>query len=341
MGKIDFIIPWVDGADTTWLASKHRYSNDASTSSQAIDANSACRYHDNGLLRYWFRCVETFAPWVNIVHFVSCEQFPGWLNKNHPKLNIVNHSDFIPKEYLPTFNANTIEMNFHRIVNLEEKYVYFNDDTFLLNRISPEFYFFNDAPILETDLRYTNKIGYNNWSRLLFNDYCIIKENFDTERSIWANRRKWFNIKELGVKRAVKNFLCFYTNRTLPVNLYGHIPLPHLKSTLKELWDKCPEEMSQMCTHKFRTDDQINQWVLCAWNQAKGQFYPTRPQAKGRNISITSDNIDWICRIIRNQELPQVCLNENEQTMDADRCYELIRKAFDEILPQKSSFELD
>ena len=71
----------------------------------------------------------------------------SWLNKEHPKLNIVNHKDFIPEKYLPTFNSHAIEWNMHRIPGLAENFVYFNDDMFLIKKVRPEQYFKNDLPV--------------------------------------------------------------------------------------------------------------------------------------------------------------------------------------------------
>ena len=63
MSKIDFVIPWVDGSDPKWIEEKNCYL------SNKIDLtdnqNSDCRYRDMGTLRYWFRAVEKYAPWVN------------------------------------------------------------------------------------------------------------------------------------------------------------------------------------------------------------------------------------------------------------------------------------
>ena len=125
--KIDFVILWVDGSDKKWLEEKNKYSK------KKIDTtNSAIRYRDWDNLRYWFRGVEKFAPWVNKVHFVTYGHLPKWLNVNNPKLNIVKHKDYIPEEYLPTFSSHTIELNLHRIKDLSENFVYFNDDMFLM-----------------------------------------------------------------------------------------------------------------------------------------------------------------------------------------------------------------
>lgn len=341
MEKIDFVIPWVDGSDPEWRARKWAFSGKDPSVSNSEDANSECRYRDNGLLRYWFRGVEAFAPWVNKVFFITCGQKPSWLNLDHPKLRWIEHSDFIPDRYLPTFNANTIEMNFHRIGDLSEKYVYFNDDMFLLRPVEPDLFFKDGVPVLESDLRYSSKVGYNNWSRLVFNDYCLVNKAFDIADSIWNNRRKWFNIKALGYKRARKNLVCFLANRTLPVGIYGHIALPHLKSTLQDVWDRYPEVMDSMSASRFRSDEQVNQWLLCAWNQAAGRFYPTQSINQGRIITIGSRSIEWIKRVICSQSWSHICLNENEESDSIDSCMRIISEAFDSILPKKSAFEID
>ena len=66
--KIDFVVLWVDGNDPTWQEQFNRYA--PKDKQIAIDA-SAERYRDWDCLRYWFRGVEQFAPWVNKVHFVT------------------------------------------------------------------------------------------------------------------------------------------------------------------------------------------------------------------------------------------------------------------------------
>jgi hypothetical protein len=69
---------------------------------------------------------------------------PNFLNTENPKLEIVRYEDYIPKEYLPVFNSNTIEMNYHRIDDLSENFVLFNDDMIPLQPIDEEYYFQNN-----------------------------------------------------------------------------------------------------------------------------------------------------------------------------------------------------
>ena len=91
--KIDFVLPWVDGSDKEWLASKRKYDPSVDTLSTCIpEVNDDCRYRDYSLLKYWFRGVERFAPWGNRVFFVTCGQKPDWLNESNPDYCFVPES---------------------------------------------------------------------------------------------------------------------------------------------------------------------------------------------------------------------------------------------------------
>ena len=109
--KIDFVILWVDGNDEKWLKQKNGY--------LGIKGDSNVnRFRDCQNLQYLFRGIEKHAPWVNKIFFITWGHLPKWLDVNNKKLEIVKHEEFIPKEYLPTFNSNVIEMNLFRIKNL-------------------------------------------------------------------------------------------------------------------------------------------------------------------------------------------------------------------------------
>ena len=68
---IDFVITWVDGNDLEWKrekAARMRHT-DMDISVNADDRKE--RYRDWDNLRYWFRGMEKYAPWVRKVHFVT------------------------------------------------------------------------------------------------------------------------------------------------------------------------------------------------------------------------------------------------------------------------------
>ena len=140
MSDIDFVIPWVDGNDPEWRKRKNEYLGTAE------DDDREERYRDWGLLPYWFRGVEKYAPWVRKIFFVCDQEPPKWLNTEHPKLKIVRHEDYLPEEYRPAFSSSPIELNLHRIDGLGERFVYFNDDTFLIREVKEDFFFKNGIP---------------------------------------------------------------------------------------------------------------------------------------------------------------------------------------------------
>ena len=85
--------------------------------------------------------MERFAPWVQRIHLITWGHLPAWLDTSHPKLHIVRHEEYLPGEYLPSFNSNTLELNIARIEGLAERFVLFNDDTFLTRPCRPDDFF--------------------------------------------------------------------------------------------------------------------------------------------------------------------------------------------------------
>ena len=137
---IDFVITYVDGNDIEWQEEKCKY-----VPGNLADVNPN-RYRNWNNIQYLFRGIELFAPWVRNVYLITYGHLPKWLNDRHPKLHIVRHEDYIPREWLPTFNSHCIELNFFRIPGLSEQFVYFNDDTFLTNNVQPKNFFIKGKP---------------------------------------------------------------------------------------------------------------------------------------------------------------------------------------------------
>ena len=340
MDKIDFVITWVDGSDPAWLAEKRKYeADDVSTPRAGGESNADCRYRDYGILRYWFRCVERFAPWVNRVFFVTCGQKPDWLDESNPKLRLVNHADFIPAEYLPTFHSDTIELNLFRIPDLSERFVLFNDDMFILRPLEPTHFFRKGLPVLACDLGIPRWLGGSTASRVVINNSGALKQSLDVERLVWKHIFKFMNVRALGLGRAVKNFVSFAVNRVLIPGTFGHVGLPHLKSTFDEIWRAQPETLDRTSRSRFRVDYGVSHWLACAWNMVNGRFFPANEKRSSKSTVIDEEHLAQVCEEVRRQACPQICLNDTERTKDAGRCFAEVAKAFDSILPDKSSFE--
>ena len=172
------------------------------------------------------------------------------------------------------------------------------------------------------------------------NDYFVLNDCFHLQEEIWKNRRKWFDFRSLGFRGALKNYLCYKITRTMSIRGYDHLATAQLKSTFQKVWDACPDILEKTSRQPFRTREQVNQWLVCAWNQAMGRFHPIRPYSQGSHFNVSTQNLDEVCSIIRRQSLPQLCLNDSEKNDDPQKCFGEIRAALTAILPEKSSFEL-
>lgn len=339
-GKIDFVLPWVDGSDPEWQRQKNAFeAKETGIAKGDADANGECRYRDWGLLRYWFRAVEKFAPWVGRVFFVTCDQKPKWLDETNPRLRLVSHREYIPSEWLPTFQSNTIELNVHRIPDLSERFVLFNDDCFLLRPVEPGSFFRDGLPVVPCDLGIPSWLGSSNISRIALNNSGIVKLSTNIERQVWRYWYKFFSVRALGFTRAAKNLASILINRTMIQGCFGHLPLPHLKSTFEEIWRRYPNVMERTSRHRFRADDCVNQWLGGAWNLMSGRFLPGNEKRMGWHATLNAKTLDEICDTIRNGRQPVLCLNEKGGVEELNHCFEEITKAFRDLLPEKSSFE--
>ena len=328
---IDFVILWVDGSDVEWQKEKQKYD------SKITDASaSAARYRDWNNLKYWFRGVEKYAPWVNNIFFVTWGHLPDWLNTSHPKLKIINHRAFIPEKYLPTFNSNAIELNLHRIEELSECFVLFNDDMFLIDTVKPTDFFVNEIPCDEFIMNaITPNYNMPIIGHTMVNNVSIINKYFKKKKDIKENFSKVYSLK-YGKQMFRNNMLGKWPMFTGFYN--SHIPLAHLKSTFETLWEKEPEMLDETCGNKFRTYKDLNHWLMRYWNLCSGNFIP-RKYGFGKMFTVNGDN-QLILQYIEKQKGKMICVNDSSQSFDFERSAEQINASFNRILPQKSEFEI-
>ena len=327
---IDFVITWVDESDPKWQKEFEYWS---AKESRCINTD-ACRYRDWGTLRYWFRGVEKFAPWVNKIYFVTYGHLPQWLDTDNPKLVVVRHEDFIPSEYLPTFNSNVIEFFFHKIKGLSEKFVYFNDDMFLIGPVSSNRFFKKDQPC---DMAVMNHLSSGMFGCSLFLAVDLINRSIKSKnivvmRHLW----KWFN--PLYSKYIVNNFV-YILNPTFPGFIINHLPQGYLKCSFSEVWNCCSADLIRTSKNKYRAYSDVAFWLVRYWQLVHGRFTPYNIFKDGKLYHLSEDDIDEVVECLLHQKKRLVCLND-----DANNGYEVCKgkllKAFDTILPYKSKFEI-
>lgn len=334
-GPIDIIIPWVDGGDPEWLAEKNKYSK---TMDYEENANSELRYTSWDNLHYWFRAVEKFMPWVNKIFFVTWGHVPEFLNTEHPKLRIVKHEDYIPKEYLPTFNSSVIELNCHRILDLSENFIIFNDDVFPLQSIAEEYYFQNDivcdeaieTPIVPVDIGPISQWG----CAVRANNILFLNKHFKKREVQEKNYDKWFS-KEYGQLLERNERLNYWYNF---VGFHdAHMANAVKKSTLEKLWKIDEKTFDKVSHNRFRANNDITQYIIRYWQLCEGNFYPRLTE--GRCFYVDKDNCHEVAEGIWTQKWQMVCINENCTGEEFKFVKEIINAAFKDLLTEKSTFE--
>lgn len=330
MMDIDFVVTWVDMDDPEWQAEFAKYSGNKSNTKNGV---SEARFRDYGFLKYWFRGVEKFAPWVRRVHFVTSGQKPEWLDEHNPKIHLVNHKDFIPEQFLPTYNSVVIERYLHKIPDLAEHFVYFNDDFYIINKVGKERFFKNGLPCDIAAFLYNP--AWSQWYRRIKNNLKIINRHFDKKEVMARFHDKWFD-KSYGSK-ARWNYLLKPYNKFITLRT-PHNAQPFLKSTFEEVWAVAEKELTETSVNKFRALNDYTPELFRTWQICKGNFEPynTYRDTKMFPLMIRAKQA---VRAIYDQSYSLICLNDNVHIRNYAQVMENIKNAFEHILPEKSGFE--
>lgn len=170
---IDYVIPYVDCNDGSWLLEYKKYVSDTRDWS-----NNATRFRDWDTLRYQLRSIERYMPWVRniyIIMSVSESQVPLWMNRQNERIHIVWDWEIVPREYLPVFNSNVIDLYIPRIEGLSEHYLYACDDYIVMRELKPEDFFTEKGIRLKVGIYRFREWTY---SRTIINsDLLICPEN--------------------------------------------------------------------------------------------------------------------------------------------------------------------
>ncbi len=331
--KIDFVMLWVDGNDINWQKEKNKYMNKPKD-----DINGIIRYREWDNLKYWFRGVEKFAPWVNNIYFITWGHVPKWLNLKHPKLKVVNHTDYIPSKYLPTFSSHPIELNLGRIKELSECFVLFNDDIFLTNNVLKEDFFVNERPrdsYNEVNLD-TSALD-KTFASVLKNNYNVLDKYYDKRKQMLKHLFKYINFK-YGLKKNLQTIKTTLIYKNFKGINNEHVAQSFLKSYFEKVWNTEGELLDKTCSHRFRNSEDVNQYLIRYFQLMDGVFYSRNPYKFGAYFDI-GDNNEEIISCILEQKVKCVCINDSNPNIDFDKCKNEINNAFDKILSEKCSFE--
>lgn len=330
--KIDFVILWVDGTDPEWQRQRRSYARE-----DMDNGDDENRFRDWGLMKYWFRGVERFAPWVNRVFLVTNGQVPKWLDLTHPKLRLIKHQDYIPEKFLPTFNSNVIELWLHKIPELGEEFVLFNDDMFLTAPVKPEEFFKDGLPCESALLDMATAPGPEDClPHMQINNFALINRHFNKKEVLKKNGRKFFTLKYRG--DLLRNLLLF------PFQYFScfrdsHLPTSYLKSTFQKVWTEEGPLLEECGNHRFRSKGDLTHWLMKSWQICEGKFH-SRSTAWGRHYELWEDDLEEITRNLERQKYHVVCLNDSKTDIDFEHTQRKLQESFHRILPEPSGFEI-
>jgi len=330
MKKIDAVYTWVDGNDSNWINKKEAFIKKNPSLIKNKKVNSKGRFFDNDELKYSLRSLDKYAPWINNIYLVTDNQIPNWLDVNHPKINIINHKDIFNKNNLPCFNSNAIEIHLHKIKNLSNDFLSFNDDFFIGRESIIDDFFLNGKPKL----------------------FCGKKRNKlnDFDEKVLVNEYQHAN----------------YNARLLIYNKYNYFPSFNLRHSIKVLDKNTLEYLEKIFldtfqnTQKnhFRTKKDI--WIMALYafyivaNKIAKPYYiaPLRKDLirykinyfrKGRDYAYVSLNNSTVKKInskfsaIKKYTPLMFCINDGPNVSDYKRS--LSKNFLKDFFSEKSAFE--
>lgn len=314
MEKIDIAVTYLNDQDKKWQEEynywKEKEIKQGITTAKNRQAFGIERIRGWDAFKYWFRGVEKNCPWVNKVFLIVQNEnhIPEWLNKEHPKLRIVYHDEYIDKNFLPTFNAMTIGMYISNIKDLSECYITSDDDCYFLNPIKEDTFFRGGKPV-----HLDNRIPYKYYSgkALTGTDnvfYQVLNNCLDFEKQFLKERVKYG----------------FY-----------HLQEARLKSFEKSILDSHKQEIDFHCSYsRFRHPKSLCSLVFVDLLKALDKAVLDNPYKNSCYCNLNSDvNFDEY------KDKDMVCFNDTERLDDYEKTKEKLLKFLDSKLPDKCSFE--
>ena len=217
---------------------------------------------------------------------------------------------------------------------MADRFVYFNDDFYIISKVGIERFFKNGLPCDIAVFQYNP--SWSQWYKRIKNNLKIINRHFNKKEVMARDHDKWFH-KSYG-SRARWNYLLkpygkFITLRT------PHNAQPYLKSTFEEVWSVAHKELTETSVNRFRALNDFTPELFRTWQICKGNFEPYNTYSDTKMFPLMVRPKQAV-KAIYNQSYKLICLNDNVHIRNYAQVMENIKAAFESILPEKSSFEL-
>ena len=235
------------------------------------------RFRSYGVLDLQVKGIRKYLPYINNIFIVvsNLEQVNGI---DLEGCKIITHDMIIPPKYLPCFNSCVIEMFLHRIPNLDEEFLYFNDDIFIVNNIPSTYWFKNGKPNLYPVINDFKKEDTNIYHNNLYNSTQIVSKSLKYENK--------------------------YKDKYI---VQSHTVRPFLKSTCIKVFNKFVLNIIQSLT-RTRHSRNFNATIFNDYDFLSLNYN----KRKDEYSYFESHEIDSIIKDINDRKNPIICINDND-----------------------------
>ena len=141
---IDAVFTWVDPLEKVWRHQKHALVSGFANMPDHSDLSDERRFNNGNYpeaeLCASLDLLQINMPWIRHVWILTAR--PQQPACTHPQMRIVHHDEVgLPA----TFNSNSIETSVHKIPGLSARFVYLNDDVYVLRPMPASAFFSADG----------------------------------------------------------------------------------------------------------------------------------------------------------------------------------------------------
>ncbi len=238
---LDAVITWVDGRDEAQKKKIAFYigKEDVGVSPNVIPS----RFDASGEIKYCLLSILKFAPFIRHIYIVTDGQRPDiepvishYFPERLSDVRFVDHKElFKGFEYkLPVFNSRAIESMLWRIPGIAEKFVYFNDDFFIVKPLTPADWI-QDGKLVLRGKWSVAPVFHLLWHRVLMPA---------------RKRRASFHLGQWNAARKAGFIFRYF--------IFEHTPYSVSRVIMEQFFEDHPELLEHNISYRFRHPDQFN-----------------------------------------------------------------------------------
>ncbi|WP_299668960.1 Stealth CR1 domain-containing protein [uncultured Polaribacter sp.] len=258
--EIDAVITWVDGHDYNHREKMKPFVENLNSMN---NINFRSRFDHVNEIEFSVKSIRKFAKFIRNIFIVTDNQIPGFLKdpekatREFPNVFIVDHKVIFEgyHKYLPTFNSMSIESLLYKIPNLSERFIYLNDDFFLLNDVKiSDFFIGNKTVIRGVWTSFYEDIWYKKFQKKIFQ--LIGKD--EKINAFGFKKSQQLIVKKLGFKKYVRLDHSFTAMR---------------KSTFEKYYLKNSKMLEENIKYRFRSHKQFLNQSLAVHLEIKNNTF--------------------------------------------------------------------